>query len=265
MPERFDNAVITEIRLAIRVEPWIGKKQHADRASHGLVLNDADTRADYVFSDGTVLHTREWSVFYLPKHSTYRVVDTEPSACWAVNFETLGDIGEKPFLVQFRAGDPILDSFRQCVDAFNSPSEDRYLMLRRNLYDILLRIRTKAAGEYAPNRELLLIRPAVEYISRHFAEPRVSMSDLAGVCRISESYLRSLFQKHYGIPPKEYLLRRRIRYAQTLLSSGQFPIQAVAEMCGFGSPCHFSREFSGRVGLSPKAYREARQSRSPGD
>ena len=40
---------------------------------------------------------------------------------------------------------------------------------------------------------------------------------------------------------------------QTHLSE-QFSISEIAEMCGYAEPCHFSREFSKRIGTSPKGY-----------
>ncbi len=257
MQEQLERAVITEILLAIRVEPGMGKKQHADRASHGLVINDENCCADYVFSDGTVLRTKGWSVYYLPKHSTYRVESRAPCGCWAVNFDLLG-VGGRPELVQFRSGDPVLELFRQCVEAFRDPAGGRDLILRRNLYEILLRMRSEAEKGYVPGRESLLIRPAAEYVYRHFADPDLSVAGLAAACGISESYLRRLFRRQFGTSPKEEILRQRIRYAKTLLSSGQFPVREVSEMCGFREPCQFSREFARQTGLPPRAYRRER-------
>ena len=46
----------------------------------------------------------------------------------------------------------------------------------------------------------------------------------------------------FGKNPKEYLIEKRMSYAKQLLSSGQFSVSEVAQLCGYFEPCHFSRE-----------------------
>ena len=65
-----ENVTISEIILAMYVLPGTGTAFHKNRPSHGFVLNDSESRKDYYFSDGTVLHTYEKHFFYLPKHSS---------------------------------------------------------------------------------------------------------------------------------------------------------------------------------------------------
>ena len=68
-------------------------------------------------------------------------------------------------------------------------------------------------------------------------------------------YLRRLFCDRFGMGPKEYVIERRLSYAVRLLESGQFSVGEIAGMCGYAEPCHFSREFSRRYGMSPNEYK----------
>ena len=60
----------------------------------------------------------------------------------------------------------------------------------------------------------------------------------------------------FGVSPKEYITQKRIEYAKILLSSGDFLVSEVGILCGYAEPCHFSREFSRRVGMIPSRYFE---------
>jgi AraC-like DNA-binding protein len=72
---------------------------------------------------------------------------------------------------------------------------------------------------------------------------------------VSEVYLRKIFEKKFGVSPKEYMISLRMEYAKQLLSSGEVGVAEVAQMCGYAEPCHFSREFKKRFGISPKNYK----------
>ena len=109
-------------------------------------------------------------------------------------------------------------------------------------------------GAYYPSDRFQLISPALLAIEEDFLKPNLSVSSLAALCGISEVYLRRLFTARFGISPKEYILRKRLDYACQLLSSGQFEVAEVAFLCGYAEPCHFSREFKRRTGVSPKDY-----------
>ena len=258
MLEGFDNAVITDIRLAMYVDPGIGVNYHNNRTSHGLVINDTGNNKDYIFSDCTTIKTKAFSVFYLPKGSTYRINDyNKTTGCWAINFDLRDEISEKPFVVQFKSSDSILDNFKECVNAFKKSLDNRDLIIRKNLYEIILKIKKECAKNYTPGKKAILIKPALDYINQNFNDNDLSVKELARICGISENYLRRIFQEKVNQSPKEYIIKCRIDYAKKLLLSGQFSVSEIAEMCGYTEPCHFSREFSKRAGVVPNKYKTA--------
>ena len=258
MLENWNDVTITQIKLAIYVEPGTGSAQHTNRPSHGLVIDDSDAHKEYCFSDGTVLETRGYSVFYLPKNSTYQVKTvSKPSGCWAINFLLEEDICEKPFVIHFKNSEPVLESFQEAVNAFKRSGEDAELIVKRNLYDIILKIRRESRKEYVSGSKRQLIQPAVDHIQRHFTDRNLTVEGLARLCNMSENYFRRIFGQEFGLSPKEYIIERKIRYAKALLSNEQFSVSEIAELCGYFEPCHFSREFSRRVGIPPSEYAKA--------
>jgi len=258
MLENWNDVTITQIKLAIYVEPGTGSAQHTNRPSHGLVMDDSDAHKAYCFSDGTVLETRGHSVFYLPQNSTYRVKTlSKPCGCWAINFLLEEEICEKPFVLHFKNSDSILECFQEAVNAFKRSGDDAELIIKRNLYDIILKIRRESRKEYVSGSKRQLIQPAVDHIHKNFTDRNLTVEDLAKRCQMSENYFRRIFGQEFGMSPKEYIIERKIRYAKALLSNEQFSVSEIAELCGYFEPCHFSREFSRRVGIPPSEYAKA--------
>ena len=108
--------------------------------------------------------------------------------------------------------------------------------------------------QYLPSSAYQQIKPAIDAIEKEFTNESLTVEYLASLCEISEVYLRRRFMSIVGVSPKEYLIRKRMDYACHLLSSGQFEVSEVAQLCGYAEPCHFSREFKKRMGISPKYY-----------
>jgi len=60
----------------------------------------------------------------------------------------------------------------------------------------------------------------------------------------------------YGIPPRQYRSRLKLRRAHLLLLDSGLSVQQVADAMGYGEVSHFSRQFKRWSGLSPQAYRQ---------
>ena len=55
------------------------------------------------------------------------------------------------------------------------------------------------------------------------------------------------------------ILRVRISHAQKLLETTGLPVIDIAAQSGFANLNHFFRVFHGRTGMTPRAFRLARQ------
>jgi transcriptional regulator GlxA family with amidase domain len=53
-------------------------------------------------------------------------------------------------------------------------------------------------------------------------------------------------------------MRLRIEQAQRLLAQRDVPLAQVALACGFANQSHFTQAFKRQLGLTPRAYRQAR-------
>lgn len=251
MNKSWEQIVITKIALAMYVQPGSGRAVHTDRPYHGLVLNDEGVEKDYHFSDGRVLHTKGGSLFYLPKGATYEVRSVCPGGCYAINFEA--ELWDEPFVFSVKNRDRLSKSFRTAAEEWKRDFGHGRICALRALYDAIYCL-CKEERDYVSRETADKIAPALELLDTRFTDSTLTVEELAQSCQMSQVYLRRIFQNRFGVSPKEYLIRKRLQYAGQLLQSGQFGVGEVAKLCGYTEPCHFSREFSARVGVPPRGF-----------
>jgi len=83
-----------------------------------------------------------------------------------------------------------------------------------------------------------------------------TVSAMAEYCNISENYLRTLFRKHTGFAPKEYLDNIKMNRAVEMLNNPQMKIYEISERLGYIDNYHFIRRFTKVLGQSPGKYRK---------
>ena len=123
---------------------------------------------------------------------------------------------------------------------------------------ILLRIAAMSGKMRAASRAGFLTSRMVsrltDYIDAHLGED-ISLTDLARQANIPADAFARRFKATTGIPPYAYVLERRIVRAETLLSSPQSSLIAIALALGFSSQSHFTNVFRRLRGVTPAVYR----------
>ena len=99
-----------------------------------------------------------------------------------------------------------------------------------------------------------LARRIKDYIDRHFAE-EFSLQQMADALHVSPYYLSHVCKEATGYSPLQYVLRRRIGGAQTLLITTDLPVTRIAAQVGYDNPSHFNAQFAKAVGMAPRTFR----------
>ena len=99
------------------------------------------------------------------------------------------------------------------------------------------------------------VHRCMDYIDKHLQQP-LTVKKLAEELELSESYVSILFKKETGIAVSEYIRRRRVDTAKSLLQYTEFDCVEIAEYLCFSSDSHFSRVFREYVGQSPREFRK---------
>jgi AraC family transcriptional regulator len=101
-------------------------------------------------------------------------------------------------------------------------------------------------------------RRVTTYIDAHLTE-RIRVADLAKLLDLSESHFCREFRRAFGTSAHEYVTRRRIEVAQSLMLGSRDSLCAIALHCGLADQSHFTRVFRRIVGETPDIWRRARQ------
>lgn len=101
------------------------------------------------------------------------------------------------------------------------------------------------------------LRRAQAFIEAHL-DGNPSISDLAQECRLSASHFARAFRHAVGMPPHQWLTKRRIARAKDLLLAGDMQLAQIALACGFVDQGHFTRIFTRHEGYGPGKWRRLR-------
>ncbi len=92
------------------------------------------------------------------------------------------------------------------------------------------------------------------YIQINYKD-NITLDSLAQKANLEKSYFSRAFTKEIGRTPMEYINAIRMENAKFFLSSTNYSIREVSEMCGFNSEAYFSACFKHSVGQTPLNYR----------
>lgn len=98
------------------------------------------------------------------------------------------------------------------------------------------------------------IAKIIHYINDNIFEP-LELEELADKCNLSVSRFKHLFKEETGIPPSEYIIRKKVERAQELMKEQKYSIKNIAYDLGFSSPAYFSSVFKQYTGYSPTSYK----------
>ncbi len=115
----------------------------------------------------------------------------------------------------------------------------------------------QAAIPEALHRESLsrLVRERLaSYIEDNLGE-NITLQAMANLADLSIYHFSRAFRLHFGLPPYQYVLSRRLERARQLVIITTLTLTAIALQCGFSSPGQFSTQFRRYFGMTPSAMR----------
>lgn len=149
----------------------------------------------------------------------------------------------------------ILEMLQQFDDLDGGPQSLRKPLVPVFLHALIARILIKLPdiGETAdgrtPKPQAWPKSALLDYIDDHFTEP-ITLDTLASRFYVSKSQLNQTFRQITGTTVIDYIIRKRIAYAQQLLLNGVSALQA-STAAGFGDYTSFYRAYKKHFGCSP--------------
>ncbi|MDL2406823.1 AraC family transcriptional regulator [Rhizobium calliandrae] len=85
-----------------------------------------------------------------------------------------------------------------------------------------------------------------------------SIAVLSQECGISASYFARAFRTTLGMAPHQWITRRRVERAKSLMAESKESLADISAACGFVDQSHFGRHFLKLEGTSPAQWRRRR-------
>lgn len=104
-----------------------------------------------------------------------------------------------------------------------------------------------------------LTQAQMNRLTAHFSmngEQRMTVSDMADLVGLSESWFATVFRETTGKTPLQWQLSRRIEAARELLDDEALSIAEIAAQFGFSDQAHFTKVFRQFTGDTPAAWRK---------
>lgn len=157
--------------------------------------------------------------------------------------------------------DRMTSLFGQLASSFlgNASDEERSIKANGLFFEIFyrcLRLCRGAQEEEDTHPVNPIARDAYEFINEHYTED-CSLSRIADALNVSPNYLHSVFSKHIGLTPLQYVTQKRMERAKKLILGGELTMLEIALALGFCSQSHFNKIFKQVVGVTPIEYRKS--------
>jgi two-component system response regulator YesN len=99
----------------------------------------------------------------------------------------------------------------------------------------------------------LVANQVKDYINAEFSSPGISLDTIAAAVRKSPAYISRAFKEATGENYVQYLRRKRLEHARSLLDTGALVYEAANES-GWTDLSHFVKQFKKAYGMTPSDY-----------
>jgi AraC-like DNA-binding protein len=86
----------------------------------------------------------------------------------------------------------------------------------------------------------------------------IKIEQLAEIACLSKDHFTRVFKSVFGVPPCEFIIRKRIEKSQFLLLTSDLPVTQIVDETNFKNAPYFSRMFKKYTLLTPGEYRKNR-------
>lgn len=106
------------------------------------------------------------------------------------------------------------------------------------------------------NQNSGILNEAYIYINSNLDKP-ISINKICKSIGVSKNALYSAFKKYESCTVGEYIAKKRVDYAKSLIKFGNKSMLEISELAGFSSDAYFCKIFKKYVGLTPLKYKKS--------
>ncbi len=194
------------------------------------------------------------TLLFLSKNDSYGFNCTTPTE--SISIEFIADTDMESFTLDCSDSPKIKTLFKTLASLKNLDDKNNMFLSISVLYEVFNEIDKLQQKKYKSSAEKSKLHPAVTYIQEHFTDKIITNEALAKMCNLSERRFITLFNDVYGLTPNQFVIRKKLSLAETLLTSKLYSIGHISEMCGFSDIYYFSKAFKKYMNVTPSEYKK---------
>lgn len=242
-----NRIVLTEIKKPITVFSKKGRIDITNKRSCYALSLCIDGQITYMMNDSKYVSNKNSAVL-LPKGSSYTLCGDKEGLFPVINFECTGFDCREIMVFPISNQAELISDYETIKRLF--AQKENCLKVFSIFYGMLDKISNQQKAKNS------VLYPLNDFIEENFHNTELSNVMLAAHLGISEVYLRKLFNTEFGMSPKQYILKLRIKKARQLLTDTKLSVTEISEHCGFSSVYHFCRIFKLKTSVTPTEYAE---------
>lgn len=215
--------------------------------------------------DGQKRNFSEGALLYIPEGCKYSVNffvnDDNVCRTLLINFSAKSMTEEKVVfgdrLEAFvsNASTKYSDYFYKIISSFQN-FEKSDLRIKADFYGLCAELLSHFQKKELMSTEYSQIAPAIFYMENNINNP-ATISELARLCTMSETYFRATFKKCMGISPVKFKINLKIQKAKEMLKIHDSILADVSDELGFYDLSYFCKSFKREVGMTPHEYKKS--------
>jgi AraC family transcriptional activator of pobA len=162
--------------------------------------------------------------------------------------------------------------YKQLFHEFNKDSEYKNKILGNLFMVLLLKIKEKFWSNYNPieegNKNSQIVKSFKQLLESEFSkvmdndqnDSKLLALNFADRLNIHPNYLNSVIKSKTGRTVNDWISKRTLSVAKSLLMNTSLSSKEIAYKLGFSEPTHFSRFFKNHTQLSPGTFRKSNKS-----
>lgn len=163
-----------------------------------------------------------------------------------------------PYIL-WRSEDPVASKISTITREINNSRGNQFEITRKffELWHYVLEYASVSITEFSSihYQHIESLKDMIGFIKENYAD-RISLAEIATSGNVSKSSCNSIFKKHTGHTPNEYLIRYRLDKAMELLSTSDRTIGTISGMCGFTSASYMTEQFVKSYNITPRDFRK---------
>jgi AraC-like DNA-binding protein len=206
-----------------------------------VIPRDATTHA--VTEENSLIH-----IFHEPE--IYRQAAEEIATSRPIDFDFIPGLADSK----------TVELAHMLANEVDGPGFGERMLVEGLSYALAVRISRHAAGIRPPRPGALAperLARVIDFINVHMGDSHLSLHELAAIVHLSIYQFGRAFKYATGESPHQFVLKRRVEFAKSLLRERRLSLSEIACCAGFADQAHFSNRFRQIVGATPRQYQRA--------